>query len=67
LKITKIICFKEEHCHAANKGSIGAMKIKQIIKECSLWICNNPEQIFSQPIQNVPKDIIIELPPEDSI
>jgi len=24
LKITKIIRFKEEHCHAANKGSIGA-------------------------------------------
>jgi len=67
LKITKIIRSKEEHCHAANKGSIGAMKIKQIIKECSLQTCNNPGQIFAQAVQYVSKDILIELPSEDSI
>lgn len=31
------------HCHAANEGSIGAMKIKQhvIINQCSIKISNN--------------------------
>jgi len=66
LKMTKIIRFEEEHCHGANKGAIGAMKIKQTIKECSLQTCNNPGQIFAQAVQNVPKEILIELP-EDSI
>jgi len=31
----KTIRFEKEHCHAANKGSRGAMKIKQIIKDRS--------------------------------
>jgi len=43
------------------------MKIKQIIKKCSLQTCNNPGQIFAQAVQNVPKDILIELPSEDLI
>ncbi|XP_025406421.1 uncharacterized protein LOC112680530 [Sipha flava] len=64
LKISKIIRFEEEHCHCANKGAIGAMKIKQIIKKCSLQTCNNPGQIF---VQNVPKEILIELLFEISI
>jgi hypothetical protein len=33
--------FKREHCHAANKCSIGAMKTKQIIKECSIQTCKD--------------------------
>ncbi|KAL4091016.1 hypothetical protein QTP88_025759 [Uroleucon formosanum] len=67
LKITKIIRFEEEHCHSANKGAIGVMKIKQKIKECSLQTCNNPGQIFTQAIHSVPKEVLIELPSEDSI
>jgi len=31
----KTIRFEQEHCHAANKGSRGSMKIKQIIKDRS--------------------------------
>jgi len=54
LEIRKIIRFEEEHCYSANKGAIGAMKIKQKIKERSLQTCNNPEQIFAQAIQSVP-------------
>jgi hypothetical protein len=38
--------------------SIGAVKIKQMIKECSLQTCNNPGQIFAQAVQNVPKEIL---------
>ncbi|XP_025191156.1 uncharacterized protein LOC112591528 [Melanaphis sacchari] len=67
LKMTKIVRFEEEHCHSANKGAIGAMKIKQKIKECSLQTCNNPGQIFAQAVQSVPKEVLIELPSEDSI
>lgn len=66
-KITKIIRFEEEHCHSANKDTIGAMKIKQKIKECSLQTCNNPGQIFAQAVQSVPKEVLIKLPSEDSI
>jgi len=32
----KIIRFEKEHCHGANKGTMGAIKIKQTIKESSL-------------------------------
>ena len=67
LNRNKIIRFEREHCHATNKRSIGAMKIKQIIKEFSLQTCNNPRQIFDQAIQNIPKDILIELSSEDLI
>ncbi|CAI6354359.1 unnamed protein product [Macrosiphum euphorbiae] len=67
LKMKIIIRFEEEHCHGATKGAIRAMKIKQTIKECSLQTCNNPGQIFAQAVQNVPKEILIELPSEDSI
>jgi len=28
MKMKKIIRFEEEHCHGAEKGAIGAMKIK---------------------------------------
>lgn len=37
----KNIRFEQEHCYAANKGSIGTIEIKQIIKECLLQTCNN--------------------------
>ncbi|CAI6356881.1 unnamed protein product [Macrosiphum euphorbiae] len=64
LKVKKIIRFEEEHCHGANKGAIGAMKIKQTIKECSIQTCNNPTnpgQIFAQAVLNVPKEILITI------
>ncbi|CAI6354756.1 unnamed protein product [Macrosiphum euphorbiae] len=61
LKVKKIIRFEEEHCHGASKGAIGAMKIKQTIKECSLQTCNNPGQIFARSVQNIPKEILITI------
>lgn len=43
----KIKRFEQEHCHDTNKGSIGDMKIKPIIKDFSFQNCKNPGQIFS--------------------
>lgn len=40
-KIMKVISFGKEHCQAAIKDLIEAMKIKQIIKECSLKTLTN--------------------------
>ncbi|VVC40807.1 Hypothetical protein CINCED_3A014482 [Cinara cedri] len=63
LNYTKIVQFENEHYYAANQNSTGAMKIKQSMKECSFQTSNNPEQA----VQNVTKEILIELPSKDSI